>query len=146
MVVVRFAGALHTERILVPITNDADFMVVRPMVCALAMVMDHSITMVWLMAPDASEAEMREKKDAVLSSMARGLPGQVSVRAVVAESRVHEVLHAAEEHDIVVMATDTRRGLRRVFFGSLAEDVALRLNKPMLVVRGGLESRGLDEE
>lgn len=146
VVVVRFAGALHTERILVPITSDADFMVVRPMVCALAMVMDHSITILWLMAPDASEAEMREKEDAVLSSMARGLPGQVSVRAVVAESRVHEVLQAAEEHDIVVMATGTRRGLRRVFFGSLAEDVALRLNKPMLVVRGGLESRGLDEE
>ncbi len=146
VVVVRFAGALHTERILVPIAGDQDLLVVRPVVCALAMVRAHSITVLWLMPPDATEAELQEREAALPDVVANDQPGDVTVRAVATGSRVHEVLQAAEEHDIVVMATGTRRGLRRVFFGSLAEDVALRLNKPMLVVRGGLESRGLDEE
>lgn len=35
--------------------------------------------------------------------------------------------------------------VRRMFFGSLAKDVAVRLNKPMIIVRGGMESRTLEE-
>jgi len=140
VVVVRFAGPLHTERILVPITSEEDFLTVRPMVCALAMVMDHSITVLWLMPADASASERAAGEDIVTQSMAQGLPGQVTVRAVATDSRVHEILAAAQEHDIVVMATGTQHGLRKMFFGSLAEDVALRLDKPMLMVRGGMES------
>ncbi len=71
------------------------------------------------------------------SPMYQQVPGTVTYRAVAAESRVHEILQAAAHHDVIVIAVGAeRRGLRRVFFGSLAEDIALRSPIPILLVSG----------
>lgn len=60
-------------------------------------------------------------------------------RAVGTESRVHTILQASADADLVVMASSDQTRLRKVFFGSLAEDVAWRIRRPMLVVRAGVE-------
>ncbi len=39
------------------------------------------------------------------------LPGQAVYSAVATESRVHHILQAAQDHDIVVMAIGTRGGM-----------------------------------
>ncbi|MEQ9310719.1 MAG: universal stress protein [Balneolaceae bacterium] len=48
----------------------------------------------------------------------------------------HEIIDYANEHaDLVVMNTHGRTGLSRVFIGSTTEQVARRIEKPLLVVR-----------
>ncbi len=146
VIVVKFAGPLHTERILVPITDPGDFAVVYPMVCALGMVMEHRITLLRLMPPEVRDAQLQASiQDCKAWALCHQLPADVIYRAVAAESRVHEIIQAAADHDIIVMATGTQQGLRRLFRGSLAEDVARRSPRPVLLVRGGMESRTLEE-
>ncbi len=146
VVALRLAGELHTERILVPITDPDDFTVVYPMVRALAMVMEHRITVLGLMPPDTSQSEIDVSQAGLIGwEPCQDLPGQAVYSAVATESRVHHILQAAQDHDIVVMATGTRGGLGRLFFGSLAEDVAVRIDRPMIIVRGGMESQTLHE-
>lgn len=146
VVVLKLRGALHTERILVVIRTPEDFAEVRPLVCALAGVMEHQITVMRLLPPETSSADLQASlQDLAGWTYCQELPGSVTYRAVAAESRVHRILEVAQEHDIVVMPTGSQDGFRRMFFGSLAEDVAVRLTKPMIIVRGGMESRTLEE-
>ncbi|NSW55743.1 MAG: cation:proton antiporter [Armatimonadetes bacterium] len=147
VVVVKLAGPLHTERILVPISSRGDLATVLPVICALGMVLEHQMTLLRLMPPDAQAQELDDAEGMALDwAREWKVPGQVSCRAVATDSRVHTVLEAAQDHDVVVMAASSQTGLARVFFGSLAEDVAQRIDKPMLLVRAGAESAGGGEE
>jgi nucleotide-binding universal stress UspA family protein len=146
VVVVRFVGPLHTERILVPLSCPEDYLTVRPMVSALAEIEEHEITFQRLMPAECGPMELQEA-EAEISGWpeADHMPGNCSCSAQAVESRVHAILEAAEDHDIIVMASSGRRGIQRAFFGSLAEDVALQTPVPMLMVAGGMESRSLEE-
>jgi len=146
VVALRLAGELHTERILMPITDPDDFTVVYPMVRALAMVMEHRITVLRLMPPDTPQSDLEVSEDDLIGwQQCQDLPGDAVYSAVATESRVHHILQAAQDHDIVVMATGMPRGLQRLFFGSVAEDVAIRINRPMIIMRGGRESQTVHE-
>ncbi len=146
VVVVRLIGALHTERILVPLTCPEDYLTVRPMVAALGAVEEHHVTFLRLMPAECRAPELRAAEEEIAAwPDCDNMPGHCVCRAVAADSRVHAILDAAEEHDIIVMTASSSRGLSRAFFGSLAEDVALQTPKPMLMVAGGMESRSLAE-
>lgn len=141
VVVVRLTGQLHTERILVPISNVEDLSPIRPVVCALAAVEHHEVTLLALLPPEASPADeeaMMKEMDELISCSA--MPGEVRLGTLRAEARLLAVLDAAREHDILVMTSGTSRGLRRLFFGSLAEDVAVRCTRPIIMVRPGMEA------
>ncbi|MBU0610200.1 MAG: cation:proton antiporter [Armatimonadetes bacterium] len=147
VVVLKQAGALHTERILVPVAIPDDFCALRPLVCTLAMIMEHQITVLRLMPSETDEAGLQASvQDLRGWPTCQGLPGTVTYRAVGSENRVHDILAAAAEHDIVLMTTDARAGLRRLFFGSLAADVAARLRKPIIMLRSSAESQPLREQ
>ena len=47
---------------------------------------------------------------------------------------VEAIVQEAQDHDVTVMAASQAHGLRRLFFGSLAEDVAQNSRKPMLII------------
>ena len=146
VVIAKFAGALRTERILVPVSTSEEFAMVRPVLCAFAGIEEHQITLLRLMPPETNAGELDKSVEDLTSwYMCEDVPGEVTYQPTAAESRVHEIIKVAAEHDIVVMPTTSRTGLQRVFFGSLAEDVAQRCHKPMLLVRGGMESYPRDE-
>ncbi len=146
VVMVRLIGALHTERILVPVSCLEDYLTVRPMVEALGKIEEHEITFLRLMPAECPSPELLKAEKEIESwPQCEEMPGTCSCTAVAADSRVHTVLNAAANHDVIVMASSGRRGLRRAFFGSLAEDVALQTTKPMLMVAGGMESRSIEE-
>lgn len=146
VVVVRFIGPLHTERILVPLSCPEDYLTVRPMVAALGAIQEHHITFLRLMPAECRAPELRQAECEIQEwPDCDRMPGECACVAVAAESRVHAILDAAEDHDVIVMAASGTRGLRRAFFGSLAEDVALQTPKPMLMVAGGVESRSIEE-
>lgn len=147
IVVLKQAGALHTERILVPVTTPEDFTALRPLVCALAMIMEHQITVLRLMSAQASETELQDSLHDLQGWPAcRALPGGVTYRAVASENRVQDILGQAQENDIVLMTTGATAGLRRLFFGSLAADVAARLRRPIIILRSGTESQSVSEQ
>lgn len=147
IVVLRQAGALHTERILVPVTTPEDFSALRPIVCALAMIMEHQITVLRLMSAQATEAELQDSlQDLQGWPACRALPGGVTYRAVASENRVQDILQQAQGNDIVLMTTGATAGLRRLFFGSLAADVAARLRRPIIILRSGTESQSVSEQ
>lgn len=144
VIVVKQSGPLHTERILVPMASPEDFGAVRGLVCALAQIMEHHITVLRLMPPETGEAELEASVSDLRDwPVCQGLPGTVEYLALKSENRVADILRVAEEHDVVVMTTGGRAGLRRLFFGSLAEDVASRLRKPILILRSGAENASL---
>jgi len=146
VVVVRFVGPLHTERILVPLSSPEDYLTLQPIVAALGAVEEHQITFLRLMPAECRLPELEQAREEIQRlPQCDQMPGECTCDAVAAESRVHVILDAAERHDIIVMASSGRRGLRRAFFGSLAEDVALQTPKSMLLVAGGLESRSIEE-
>ena len=134
IVIVRFTGILHTERILVPIINSADLEVIGDTLSALDHVGKHHITLLRLLPADALASEMAlyEKK---LSNWAsgRGLP-YVNCIVKKAEARLEEIVKQAPCHDLVIMAVHQGSGIRKLLLGSLADDVADSSQRPMLIV------------
>jgi Kef-type K+ transport system membrane component KefB/nucleotide-binding universal stress UspA family protein len=137
VVVVRFSGPLHTERILVPVGEPEELGLVQPLVQALSTVWEHEITVLQLLSPGAGEDEVRQAEEALQSWVQeQGVNEPVTCRAQPADSRLEAILEAAGEHDVIAMALDRSRGLRRAFFGSLAEEVAMNCRRPILLVGG----------
>jgi nucleotide-binding universal stress UspA family protein len=140
IVVARFVGTLHTERILVPVTGEEGFVSVLPVVQALAAVAEHQVQVLYLIPPDSGDAALSQAREELTRWLIQAnLPGDVDSRAIATDSRVHTIVTEAERTDIVVMATGQQKGLRRTFFGSLAEDVAVRSSRTVLLVHRPLQ-------
>lgn len=92
-------------------------------------------------------SELEDAARARLAELAGGAGGAARVRTQVerAEDAAPAILQVARRRreDFIVMATRGRRGLRRLFLGSVAEDVVRHAPCPVLTVR---DSNGEDEE
>jgi len=80
----------------------------------------------------------REALGAMDEQVKRVVPGGVSVTQCVAfGSAAEEIVRAAGEDDVdlVVVSSHGRRGLARIFLGSVAEEVLRRSPVPVLTVR-----------
>ncbi len=135
VIVVRFSGILHTERILVPIVSRRDLKTVRSVIRALSGIGKHRITLIHLLTSDASKSDVEmARKKLVVWARLEGLASGVDCLAVPTEARRETIVKEAFHHDLLVMAATKSQGLQRLFFGSLAEGVARDCNKPMLMV------------
>jgi len=138
VVAVKFAGPLAGGRLLIPVTQVQDMDVVRPVLRALGAVAEHTITLLRLMPPECGTDELRQAEEEVQSwCISRPMAGELSIQAVAAESRVHRILEAADDHHVLIMATHPEGGLRQAFFGSLAREVAQQINRTTLLVHRG---------
>lgn len=135
VIVVQFYGILHTEKILVPITDMDDLVEVYPVVAALDTVGEHHIQLLYLASSDSNENDIQAHTEEVYRWL-KEQPDQVhlSVKAVPTDSRVECIREEAEKHDIVVMGAIRTQGVRKFFFGSLADSLAKKLKKPFIVV------------
>jgi Kef-type K+ transport system membrane component KefB/nucleotide-binding universal stress UspA family protein len=132
--IVRFAGILHTERILVPIVNSEDLETVGDTLCALAHVGKHNITLLRLLSADVSEHEIAAYEKKLYNWAAgRNLPF-VNCLATRAEARLEAILKQALSHDLLVMAVSEGAGIKKMLLGSLADDVASSCQRPMLMI------------
>ena len=136
VIVARFAGEVHTEHILVPVISIEELDIIRDVLGALSFVGSHSITLLLLLYPDVPEQEIEQARNSLLNWAARQkLKSLAHCQAVKTESRVETIVEKSEENDLVIMAAGQPQGLQRLFFGSLAESVAKRCRKSMLIVR-----------
>ncbi len=142
VIVVQFYGVLHTERILVPITDMADLAEVYPVVTALGKVGEHQITLLCLQASDLCQEAIDGKTEQIYSWLDRR-PQQlvITVKAIPTDARVKTIQEEAENYDIVVMGAIRAKGVRKFFFGSLADALSRELRKPLIVVYDAQKSQ-----
>ncbi|MCB2182271.1 MAG: cation:proton antiporter [Desulfobulbaceae bacterium] len=135
VVVVRFYGELHTERILIPVISMNDLEDVRPIVHALSRVGEHQLTILYLLPADESDATV-DHKTAELAKWVAGHKINPTIRFHVerTEARQETILQESEKNDLIVMGTSRKNVLKRLFFGSLAETVASNSKKSLLIV------------
>ena len=134
IIIVRFAGILHTERILVPIVHSADLETVGDTLCALAHVGKHSITLLRLLSADVQEQVITDYEKKLYNwAAAKNLP---FVKCIVtrAEARLETIIKEAQSHDLLIMAVSEGFGIKKMLLGSLADDVADNCQRPMLMV------------
>jgi len=137
VIVVKFFGILHTEKILVPFSDEPDLIIVRDVVKALSTVGSHKITLFKLMPLDISIDEIDQSKNLLkLWAGKERLAPPLKCKIKRSESHVETILKESEKHDLIVMSSGYKSGLSRLFFGSLAGDIAQRLQKTMLIIHG----------
>lgn len=142
--VAKLTERVQLKKILVPLSDMDELPIVLPVVSALGIVPGNEITFLRLMPHETSPTELTARAERVRKALG-GRLARSDCRAVGTDSRVHTIIDNSNGYDIVVMSATDQRGLRRVFFGSLAEDVAVRIDRPMLLVRGGTELRSQKE-
>jgi len=135
VIVVRFSGVLHTERILVPIVSSNDLNSVSEVVNSLSGVGQHRVTLLRLMPSTTSDNELEVTERKMFSwAKKEKLISYVHCQAIATESRQTTILHEACQHDLLVMPASESQWFKRIFFGSLSDGVARECNRPMLIV------------
>ncbi len=134
LIIVRFTGILHTERILVPIIRTADLETVSDTLCALAHVGKHSITLLRLLASDVQDDEIADYERRLYNWAAgKDLPFAKCL-VTKTEARMETIIKEALAHDLIVMAVSEGFGIKKMLLGSLADDVVDSCQRPMLLV------------
>lgn len=134
--VIRFAGVLHTERILLPIIDMEELSAAREAICALSEVGEHKITLLHLIEPGTPQDELDTVKSKLVQwSADQQLKTVNHFRVIATETRLETIVEEACDHDLVVMVACQTKGLQRLFFGSLAEGVAKKCDKPLMIIR-----------
>jgi len=134
IIIVRFTGILHTERILVPIIHSEDLDTIDDTLCAMAHVGKHSITLLRLLSTEMQEDERVEyEKKLYHWAAGKNLPF-VKCKALKTDARQETIIEEAESHDLLIMAVSEGFGLKKMLMGSLADDVAASCQRPMLLV------------
>jgi nucleotide-binding universal stress UspA family protein len=137
VIIVRLCGIIHTERILIPVINLQNLQYLRDVIRSLCGAGQHIITLLAMVNSDALQDKI-EDAETFLEEWVENenLIPHVRCQVVATDARVEAIAGEARDHDVIVMAASQVRGLRRIFFGSLAEDVAQSCKKTMLIVHG----------
>jgi nucleotide-binding universal stress UspA family protein len=82
---------------------------------------------------EASERDVRAAEEE-LDQVAREVMPNCQREVRRADSKVHAILEASKEAHMVLLRADTRKGLSRFFFGSLANEIAARAECTVLML------------
>jgi len=135
VIVVQFYGVLHTEKILVPVMDMDDLKEVYPVVVALNAVGEHHIHLLYMMSSDVNQDVIDINTEAIYQWLSlQPEKVDISVKSVPTDARVKTIQKEAEDYDIVVMGAIRTKGVRKFFFGSLADALSEELKKPLIVV------------
>ncbi|RJX28471.1 MAG: hypothetical protein C4531_11785 [Desulfurivibrio sp.] len=135
VVLVRFYGELHTEKILVPVRSLEELGDVAPVVHALSRVGEHQLTILYLLSADESDERVEFKKRQLADWLKRlKITARITFQIEKTEARQETILKESGKHDLVVMGTSKKNMLKKLFFGSLVETVSRRIRKPLLIV------------
>jgi len=135
VVLVRFFGQLHTERILVPLVSLDDLKDVYPVIVALDGIGEHEIELLYLFYSDEAESVLAKKEEELTGWLDEQQEKvDVKITVIATDARIQTIQKAAEEMDLVVMGASRKNALKKFFFGSLADAVVKKVQKNMLIV------------
>ncbi len=135
LVAVRFVGTFKYDRIVVPFLSPYELEDLLPVLEALAMTTQVSITFLHLLHFDSSNEEVAAS-ETVLQEWLDENFFETRTRHIVeaVESRLERILQEARYHDLIVMTAAHRYGLQRMFFGTLSNSVVRNCQRPVMVV------------
>lgn len=135
VVLVRFFGQMHTERILVPLVGIAELKEVYSVIVALDRIGEHQIELLYLFYSDEADSVLVAKKEELAGWFAEQEEKvDVDVRVIATDARLKAIQEAASSFDLVVMGASRKNALKKFFFGSLADAVVKKVQKNMLIV------------
>ena len=135
VVVVRFYGELHTERILMPVVSMDELDEIYSVVVALDAIGEHQVDLLYLLEHTESSRRISDKEEEVREWLAsREQQVDIRVRVLETTARVETIVAESLHYDLVVMGAIRTPGIKKFFFGSLADAIAGRLRKTMLIV------------
>lgn len=135
IIVARFNGLFHTNKVLVPVTKMEELNYVQNLLMALSKIASEKITLQYLMPADAHEDKIKLTEEKLKKWISRRNISQMAhILISTSEAMLDSILEESEHHNLIVMAASETQGLQRLFFGSLGEDVAKNRTKPMLIV------------
>jgi len=135
VIIVRFFGQLHTERILVPVVSLADLEEVYPVVAALDCIGEHQMELLYLLSSGEADTVLAAKEEELnrwIADQDRNI--DLSVTVLATDARVEAVREEAENYDLVVMGATRTKAITKFFFGCLAETMIKKVQKNMLIV------------
>jgi len=135
VIAVRFVGTMAWEQILVPVLFEQELEELLPVLEAMATSRHPRITFQHLLPADCSP-EDQDRAQNRLREWADTNLYDVETRCIaeIAESRLEAILGEANHHDLIIMSAARRTGLKRKFFGSLANAVVHNCRNPVFVV------------
>ncbi|RUM46195.1 MAG: hypothetical protein DSY80_02460 [Desulfocapsa sp.] len=135
VVLVRFFGQLHTERILVPLVSLDDLREVYPIIVALNGIGEHEIELLYLFYSEEADSVLAKKEEELTEWLAEQQQEvDVEINVVATDARLQTIQETAESFDLVVMGASRKNALKKFFFGSLADTVVKKVQKNMLIV------------
>lgn len=133
--VVRFWGELHTERILIPITDIEELAGMVEIISAFNAIGEHKLHILYLLPSTDSSKEVKQQEQKLQDWMehnARHLTARVE--PVITHSRLDEINRAAKETDLIIMHGKKAGGMEKFLFGSLVDSVSVKVQKTLIVV------------
>lgn len=133
--VIRFSGEIHTERILLPISDIEELISMYPVIAALNGVGEHQLNIRYMMSSTAQPRDLVEKEKEIKEWLEQfENPLNIDVTAIPTESRFDIINQHANDTDIIVMIAEQKSGVQRILFGSLVDSVARRIKKTLIVL------------
>ena len=93
------------------------------------------ISLLYLLHSDSASKEIETTQERISGWLEENFVDtetRLSVEA--AESRLESILNAAEKESLIMMTTGQHHGLKRFFFGSLANTVAQSCDQPLFII------------
>ena len=132
VIMVRLSGVLHTENILVPVVDFENLKLLETRhPCPLRRGGAHDYPTVHRALGRSLMRNSKRRRSCLRTGCKRkNLIPHVRCRAIATDARTEAIVQEAQDHDVTVMAASQNQGLKRLFFGSLAEDVAQNSGSP----------------
>jgi nucleotide-binding universal stress UspA family protein len=107
----------------------------EPVISALSKIGEHRLTILALLHSGASSAEIAEKREELATwSQKKNIDVSVRFEVVSTDARQETIVAESHSHDLLVMGASRKSVIKKLFFGSLAETVAQKIRKPLLIV------------
>lgn len=133
--VVRFRGELHTERILIPLTDIEELKGMFQIIAAFDAIGEHRLHILYMLSSTADDQECKEiTRQTYEWLQQKGHKLSARVEAVPTEARLDLIEQAAQNADLVIMHGTEAGGMKKFMFGSLVDSVSVKLRKTLIVV------------
>ncbi len=135
VIAVHFSGNLAFGSILVPFLSPSELDELLPLLEGISSADQTSYTFLHLLHSDCSQKEIDSCKLHLSQWLeSRFFDTLTDFKVVASESRVETIISESRKHDLLIMAASRQHGIKRMFFGSLADSVITNANISMLVV------------
>lgn len=140
--VVRFRGELHTERILIPLTDIEELKELFPIIAAFDAIGEHRLHILFMLSSTADDKEAKEiTRETYGWLQQKGHKLSARVEAVPTEARLELIEKAAESVDLIIMHGTEAGGMKKFLFGSLVDTVSVKIRKTLVVVYNTTSNR-----